>query len=82
MVYEILVKTIKMKPYTKACHDKLYYLDCGDRTTWASKVKYILFLYGFSFAWIAQYVGNEKILLICSFRDWKIVTFKTGVRAL
>jgi len=36
--------------------------DCG-RRNWASKVKDLLYQYGFRYAWITQEIGDVNILL-------------------
>ena len=44
--------------YPKQCYVMLKRQDESGRTNWASKVKELLFKYGFGFAWISQEIGN------------------------
>ena len=37
----------------------LYKLDLAGRISWVTRVKHLLFKYGFGYVWIAQEVGND-----------------------
>ena len=45
--------------YPYHCYRMLRRLDDAGRITWASKVKDILFKYGFGYVWVNENVGNE-----------------------
>ena len=44
--------------YQKQCYVMLKHKDESGRTNWASKVKELLFKYGFGFAWVTQEIGD------------------------
>ena len=45
--------------YPKNCYKMLKSLDEAGRQNWVSKVRHLLFQYGFGYVWIAQEFGNE-----------------------
>ena len=50
--------------YPKVCYSMLKVLNERCRITWASRIRYLLEKYGFSFVWISQgvgYVGLDNI---------------------
>ena len=52
-----IVQSLSLDRYpTRRCN--MFNLDSMGRTTWASKLKHILFEYGFGYAWFNQGVGN------------------------
>ena len=54
----------------------------GGRLTWCSKVKNMLFQYGFGYAWVANEVGNEKVLLAKSIYYKEYITLLDAERYL
>jgi hypothetical protein len=64
--------------YQKQCYRMLKGLDDGGRVTWATKVKNLLFKYGFGFVWLSQEVGNVNAFIFqfrqrltdCMRQDW------------
>ena len=46
--------------YPYYCYKTLQNLDNSGRITWATKVKNILFKYGFGYAWVNENVGDEN----------------------
>ena len=65
--------------YSYHCYKMLRNLDNSGRPTWATKVKAILFIYGFGYVWVNENVGDEtlflkmfkKRLLDCSKQEWQ-----------
>ena len=49
--------------YPKRCYYMLYQLDESGRNTWASKIKDLLFNYGFGYVLISHDVGNDREFL-------------------
>ena len=50
--------------YPKQCFKMLKTLDDVGMHTWASKVKQLLFRYGFGIAWITQDIGQPDVFLL------------------
>ena len=61
-------------------------LDNSGRITWATKVKNILFNYGFGYAWVNENVGDENLilktfkqrLLDCGKQEWHENVFESS----
>lgn len=51
--------------------------DAAGRTNWASRVKSMLYAYGFGYAWISQDVGNDQLFLSLFFQRLKDVSYQT-----
>ena len=49
--------------YPKNCYKMLKSLDEAERQNWVSKVRELLFQYGFGYVWIAQEFGDEKLFI-------------------
>ena len=49
--------------YPKQCYQLLRRLDKNGRKTWASKIKNVLYEYGFGYVWINDSVGKCSQLL-------------------
>ena len=49
--------------YPKNCYKMLKALDEADRQNWVSKVRFLLFTYGFGYIWIAQDVGDISMFI-------------------
>ena len=49
--------------YPKNCYKMLKSLDEAGRQNWVSKVRHLLFQYGFGYVWIAQEFGNENFFI-------------------
>ena len=65
--------------YPYHCYRMLRRLDDAGRITWASKVKEILFKYGFGYVWVNENVGDEVMflkafkqrLMDCAKQEWR-----------
>ena len=65
--------------YPYHCYRMLRRLDDAGRITWASKVKEILFKYGFGYVWVNENVGDEVMFLKafkqrltdCAKQEWR-----------
>ena len=61
-------------------------LDETDRVTWASKVRELLFQYGFGHVWLSEDVGGinhfmetfKQTLIDCSIQDWSALISESG----
>lgn len=64
-VYKYWKKLLRMTSdiYPKACYNLIYEMDYNDRITWVTKAKHLIYMYGFSFVYLSQNEGNEKIVL-------------------
>ena len=58
-----IVQSLSFDRYPTRIYNMLFNLDSMGRTPWASKLKHILFEYGFGYAWFNQGVGNINIFL-------------------
>ena len=47
----------------KQCYFMLKALDDSGRNTWATKIKNVLYQFGFGYTWISQDVGDIKVFL-------------------
>ena len=56
---------ISMPPtrYPRQCYTMLRQIDESGRTTWATYIKRLLYQYGFGYVWIANEVGNARLLI-------------------
>ena len=61
--YWLKLKEMLNNRYPKQCYDVLRILDESGRVTWASKIRQILFEYGFGFVWISNGVGDFQQFL-------------------
>ena len=62
--------------YSKQCYHMLRRLDEIGRKTWASKIKNVLYEYGFGYVWIYDGVGNCSQFLKCFERRHKDCSLK------
>ena len=68
------------------CYKMLRNLDENDRVTWASKVRELLFQYGFGHVWLSEDVGDinhfmktfKQRLIDCSIQDWSARISESG----
>ena len=49
--------------YPKQCYLMLKSLDEIGRVTWASRIKNLLFQYGYGIVWISQNIGDSNLFL-------------------
>ena len=61
--YWIKLTRMSTNRYPYHCYKMLRRLDAVGRITWASKVKVILFTYGFGYAWIYENIGDVDIFM-------------------
>ena len=61
--YWISLTRMNNTRYPYHCYKMLRNLDNSGRTTWATKVKTILFKYGFGYVWVNENVGDEALFL-------------------
>jgi hypothetical protein len=62
----------------KASYNMLYLMDQNGKTNWVTKVKNLLFKYGFGYVFIMQEIGNSKLFMLnfknrildCSAQEW------------
>jgi len=52
--------TMPLHRHPKQCYNMLKSVDDADRNCWASKIRTLLYKYGFSFIWISQDVGDTN----------------------
>ena len=65
-------------------------LEASGRITWASKIRELLFRYGFGYVWLAEDVGDLNLFMInfkqrlfdCSKQDWCAKIFSRQNKAL
>ena len=64
-VIKYWIKLLKMgiNRYPLQCYKMMKQLDEDGKTNWVSYVRQMLFSYGFSFVWISQDFGNERLFL-------------------
>lgn len=55
--------TMPSSTYPKQCYFILKSLDDVGRICWVTKVKHVLFRYGFGFVWISQEIGDTNMFL-------------------
>lgn len=76
--YWIKLTRMSNNRYPYHCYKMLRRLDVTGRITWATRVKEILFYFGFGYAWIYENIGDVKLfmklfkqrLVDCSKQDW------------
>ena len=49
--------------YPKQCYNILKFLDDTGSNCWATKIRALLYKYGFSFIWICQDVGDVNLFI-------------------
>ena len=54
---------LEVSRYPKQCYNLLFQLDDIGRQTWATKIKDLLFRFGFGYVWIVQAVGDETLFI-------------------
>ena len=54
---------LEISRYPKQCYNLLFQLDDIGRQTWATKIKDLLFRFGFGYVWIVQDVGDESLFI-------------------
>lgn len=82
------IRLIRMNTYRYPyqSHRMLRNLDEVERQTWATKVRELLFKFGFGYAWFYENVGNEnvflqifkEILIDTSNQDWTAQLLESG----
>ena len=82
------VKLTRMNPnrLPHKCYKMLRNLDETGRVTWATKVRALLFQYGFGYVWLSEDVGDLNIfmkafkqrLVDCSMQDWSAMISDSG----
>ncbi|MEW8544944.1 MAG: reverse transcriptase family protein [Candidatus Thiodiazotropha sp.] len=78
--YWIRLTRMDKDRYPYQCYKMLRNLDNVGRITWASKVRNILFRYGFGYVWIHENVGDVNIflkafkqrLIDCGIQEWRM----------
>ncbi|MEW8544973.1 MAG: reverse transcriptase family protein [Candidatus Thiodiazotropha sp.] len=76
--YWIKLTRMNVNRFPNKCYGMLRNLDENGRITWASKVRELLFRYGFGYVWVVEDVGNVNLfmktfkqrLIDCSSQDW------------
>ena len=76
--YWLKILELPQESLAKGCYDMLYSLDNVGKANWVTKVKNILFLYGFGEVWLNQGVRNVELfvnefkqrLLDCEIQYW------------
>jgi hypothetical protein len=61
--YWLRLLSMDTQRYPRACYDMLVTLDNCGRSSWVTKVRQILFAYGFGYTWISQSVGNSQLFV-------------------
>lgn len=74
--YWVRLLRMDIHRYPKSCYNMLFDHDAVGRTNWASKIKNMLYAYGFGYAWISQDIGNEDLFLSLFFQRLKDVSYQ------
>ena len=75
-------KLIQMQEsrYPKQCYKMLKSLDDIGRLTWATKIKDLLYQYGFGIVWFTHNIGNTNLFISQFDQRLKIAKGRTGIQ--
>ena len=84
--YWIKLTKMNQNRFPSKCYKMLRDLDESGRITWASKVRELLFSYGFGYVWLVESVGDANLfmknfkqrLIDCSIQDWSSAIAESG----
>ena len=83
ITYWIKLLKLNESNLSKAAYNMLLNIGEQGRNTWATKIKHMLFLYGFGYVWIVQDVGDGALFLnefICRLKDIGVQNWMENVK--